>query len=117
MVSKILSVRLLQILTPIISGLAEQYWLKYFLGHLWQNENSQFFLFVGKVAHRAGAQVQNSNSGATSFWVSTSIRRSLLTSFFFIFLCEPYMSLSKYVLNNFRAFFIIFDHANCADNP
>ena len=49
MVSKNLSVCLWSYLTPIISGLAEQNWLKNFLEHIRQNDSSQKILFVGKV--------------------------------------------------------------------
>ena len=55
------------------------------------------------------------------FWVLTSFWESLpiadQQTFFFIFLHEPYMSLScawwkKVLIHDFLMFFIVFDHAN-----
>ena len=56
-------------------------------------------------------------SGATSFWVSTSIWESLFNTeklhFFCIFLRKPLVRMiKKYVFDYFRAFFIVFDHVN-----
>ena len=65
-------------MTPIITGLAEQNGLKKNLGHLWQNECSQKFLFVLKVAGRAGAKCQKA---ARAVFVSLFIQKQLIYDF------------------------------------
>ena len=59
---------------------------------------TEFFIIVRRGLCANLVEFSLNLSGATSFWVSTRVRESLLnakkTQFFFIFLCELYMSLS-----------------------
>ena len=66
-------------------------------------------------------RTKKNSKWATSFWVSTSFWESLpiadQQTFFFIFLHEPYMSLSytwwkSYFFHHFPMFLIVFEHTN-----
>ena len=62
-------------------------------------------------------EITQNISGATSFWVSTSVGESLLNAFLFVFVHEPYMTSRTHdgniIFLIFKSFLIVFNHALC----
>ena len=82
--------------------------------------NACLHIYFLSCVWKAHVRLTYKNSGATSFWASTSVWESLLNAKKLHFCSFSYVSLLyawwiKYVFDYFKAFFIVFDHENtCA---